>query len=90
MSMKPYQYALLEGVAQEMRKNKDICYYWEYATPVATKPNGEVINIPKEFGGMPRTPPTVSRPTTRGVSRPTVLRHSSSMRSLTKEDVDHR
>ena len=55
MSLKPYAYAQLEGVAQEMRKNKDLTYYWEYATPVATKPNGEIINIPKEFGGMPRT-----------------------------------
>ena len=45
MSLKPYAYAQLEGVAQEMRKNKHLTYYWEYAIPVATKPNGEIINI---------------------------------------------
>lgn len=54
MPIKPYAYAQLEGVAQEMRKDKNLCFYWEYGSPVATMPSGEIINIAKEFG-TPRT-----------------------------------
>lgn len=54
MPIKPYAYAQLEGVAQEMRKDKNLCFYWEYGAPVATMPTGEIINIAKEFG-TPRT-----------------------------------
>jgi acetoin:2,6-dichlorophenolindophenol oxidoreductase subunit beta len=54
MPKKPYAYAQLEGVAQEMRADKNLCFYWEYGDPVATLPTGEIINIAKEFG-IPRT-----------------------------------
>src|SRR5574341_781664 len=54
MAKKPFIYALLEGVAQEMRRDKNLCFFWEYSDPVATLPTGEVLNIAKEFG-TPRT-----------------------------------
>ncbi len=54
MPKKPFVYAQMEAVAQEMRKDKNLCFYWEYSEPVATLPTGEVINIAKEFG-TPRT-----------------------------------
>ncbi len=54
MAKKPFTYAILEGVAQEMRRDKNLCFFWEYSDPVATLPTGEVLNIAKEFG-TPRT-----------------------------------
>ena len=48
MAMKPYYYAQLEAIAQEMRKDKNLCFYWEYGDPVATTPNGDIINIGRE------------------------------------------
>lgn len=54
MAKKPFIYAILEGVAQEMRRDKNLCFFWEYSDPVATLPTGEVLNIAKEFG-TPRT-----------------------------------
>ncbi len=54
MPKKPFVYAQMEAVAQEMRRDKNLCFYWEYSDPVATLPTGEVINIGKEFG-TPRT-----------------------------------
>lgn len=50
MAKKPYRYAILEVVANEMRKNKDTCYFYEYQSPIATLPTGEVLNLRKEFG----------------------------------------
>jgi pyruvate/2-oxoglutarate/acetoin dehydrogenase E1 component len=52
MSKKPYAYGQLEGVAQEMRKNKDMVFFYEYETPVATSPTGEVLDLTKEFGTL--------------------------------------
>jgi acetoin:2,6-dichlorophenolindophenol oxidoreductase subunit beta len=52
MAKKPYAYAQLEGVAQEMRKNKDMVFFYEYETPVATSPTGEVLDLIKEFGTL--------------------------------------
>jgi pyruvate dehydrogenase E1 component beta subunit len=54
MAVKPYAWAVLEGVAQEMRSNPLMSFYWEYAAPVATLPTGEILDIAKEFG-TPRT-----------------------------------
>ncbi len=54
MGLKPYAWAVLEGVAQEMRKSPLLSFYWEYSSPVATLPTGEVLDLAKEFG-TPRT-----------------------------------
>jgi pyruvate dehydrogenase E1 component beta subunit len=52
MAKKPYTYAQLEAVAQEMRKNPDMVFFYEYETPVATLPSGEVLDLVKEFGTL--------------------------------------
>ena len=54
MAKKTYNYAQIEAVAQEMRRNKDMVFFYEYETPVATLPTGEVLDLVKEFG-TPRT-----------------------------------
>ena len=50
MPKKPYAYAQLEAVALEMRRNKEMVYFYEYQVPVATLPTGEVLDLVKEFG----------------------------------------
>jgi len=50
MAKKPFSYAWLEGVAQEMRTNKNVCYVGQLNIPTATLPTGEVIDLAKEFG----------------------------------------
>jgi len=50
MSKKSYSFAQLEAVAQEMRKNPDMVFFYEYETPVATLPTGEILDLVKEFG----------------------------------------
>lgn len=50
MSKKPYRYAVLEAVANEMRANPNMCYFYEYQSPVAVSPAGEILNLAKEFG----------------------------------------
>lgn len=52
MPKKPYAFAQLEGVAQEMRKNKEMVFFYEYETPIATSPTGEVLDLIKEFGTL--------------------------------------
>lgn len=52
MSKKPYRYSVLEAVANEMRKNPQMCYFYEYQSPIATLPTGEVLNLWKEFGDL--------------------------------------
>jgi len=54
MTNKSYRYAQLEAVAQEMRANPDMVYYYEYQRPVSTLPTGEVLDLVREFG-EPRT-----------------------------------
>ena len=54
MPKKSYNYAQLEAVAQEMRTNPDMVFYYEYQRPTATLPTGEVLDLVKEFG-EPRT-----------------------------------
>jgi pyruvate/2-oxoglutarate/acetoin dehydrogenase E1 component len=54
MPKKSYAYAQLEAVAQEMRANADMVFYYEYQTPRATLASGEVLDLVKEFG-EPRT-----------------------------------
>ncbi|MGE3507650.1 MAG: alpha-ketoacid dehydrogenase subunit beta [Vicinamibacterales bacterium] len=50
MAKKSYNYAQLEAVAQEMRANPDMVYFYEYQVPTATLPTGEVLDLVKEFG----------------------------------------
>ena len=54
MPKKAYAYAQLEAIALEMRRNKDMVYFYEYDVPIATSPTGEVMDLVKEFG-MTRT-----------------------------------
>ncbi len=54
MAVKPYTYSVLEAVADQMRKNEHMVFFWEYQSPVATLPSGQVLDLAKEFG-MPRT-----------------------------------
>ena len=53
MAKKSYNYAQLEAVAQEMRTNADMVFFYEYQTPTATLPTGEVLDLAKEFGQPP-------------------------------------
>jgi len=52
MAKKTYNYAQIEAVALEMRKNKDMVFFYEYETPVATLPTGEILDLVKEFGSV--------------------------------------
>lgn len=52
MAKKPYRYAVLEAVANEMRTNPHMCYFYEYQSPVAVLPTGEILNLAKEFGSV--------------------------------------
>src|SRR5687767_8287850 len=51
---KSYAYAQLEGVAQEMRANPDMVFFYEYSRPIATLPTGQILDLVSEFG-EPRT-----------------------------------
>lgn len=52
MAVKSYYYAQLEAVAQEMRANPDMVFYYEYQAPVTTSPTGEVLDLAREFGDV--------------------------------------
>ncbi|MEZ5287825.1 MAG: hypothetical protein R2712_24095 [Vicinamibacterales bacterium] len=53
MPTKNYNYAQLEAVAQEMRANPDMVYFYEYQVPTATLPTGEVLlDLVREFGDV--------------------------------------
>lgn len=52
MAKKPYRYAILEALANEMRKDKNLVYIYEYQSPIATLPTGEVLNLRAEFGDV--------------------------------------
>jgi acetoin:2,6-dichlorophenolindophenol oxidoreductase subunit beta len=52
VAKKSYAYAQLEAVALEMRKNKEMVFFYEYETPVATLPTGEVLDLAREFGTL--------------------------------------
>jgi len=54
MAKKSYTYAQLEAIVTEMRANKLVSHYYEYDYHSAVGPNGEVIDIAKEFPA-PRT-----------------------------------
>ncbi len=50
MARKPYAFAQLEAVALEMRRDKEMVFFYEYEVPIATSPTGEVLDLIKEFG----------------------------------------
>lgn len=52
MSKKPYRFAVLEAVANAMRANEEMCYFYEYQSPVAVGLTGEILNLPEEFGNL--------------------------------------
>ncbi len=52
MAKKSFNYAQLEAVAQEMRANPDMVFYYEYQVPTATLPTGDVLDLAKEFGPL--------------------------------------
>jgi pyruvate/2-oxoglutarate/acetoin dehydrogenase E1 component len=52
MAKKPFKYAWVEAIAQEMRKNKELSCIWQLTVPVVTLPTGEIIDLLKEFGGV--------------------------------------
>ncbi len=53
-AQKSYGYAQLEAVAQEMRADPNMVFYYEYSVPVSTLATGEVLDLRTEFG-EPRT-----------------------------------
>jgi pyruvate dehydrogenase E1 component beta subunit len=52
MAKKPYRYAVLEAVANEMRANPDMCYFYEYQSPVAVSATGTILDLVNEFGAV--------------------------------------
>lgn len=65
MSKKPYSYAILEGVAQEMRANPKLCVNFGQGDYTATSLTGDVLNLNKEFP-YPRTLPRHMNPIDEG------------------------
>ena len=61
MSKKPYAYAILEGVAQEMRANPKLCVNFGQGDYTATSLTGDILNLNKEFP-FPRTLPRHMNP----------------------------
>ena len=52
MANKSYYYAQLEAVAQEMRADPEMVYYYEYQKPTTIAPSGEVFDLVGEFGDL--------------------------------------
>ena len=52
MAKKSYYYAQLEAVAQEMRADPDMVYYYEYQKPTTIGPTGQVFDLVGEFGEL--------------------------------------
>lgn len=52
MAKKPFAYAYLEGIAQEMRKNPKLITIWQNSVRSATLPTGQSINLVQEFGPL--------------------------------------
>ncbi len=52
MAKKSYYYAQLEGVAQEMRADPEMVYYYEYQKPATFSPSGELFDLVGEFGEL--------------------------------------
>ncbi len=52
MARKSYYYAQLEAVAQEMRADPEMAYYYEYQKPTTIGPDGTVFDLVGEFGTL--------------------------------------
>lgn len=52
MAKKSYYYAQLEGLAQEMRADPEMVYYYEYQKPATFTPSGELFDLVSEFGEL--------------------------------------
>ena len=52
MANKSYYYAQLEAVAQEMRADPEMVYYYEYQKPTTIGPTGEIFDLVGEFGDL--------------------------------------
>lgn len=52
MPNKTYYYAQLEAVAQEMRADPEMVYYYEYQKPTTIGPDGRVFDLVGEFGDL--------------------------------------
>ena len=52
MAGKSYSYAVLEGVAQEMRSNPHLTIIYEYQIPISVSPDGVLLNLVDEFGDV--------------------------------------
>ena len=52
MAKKSYYCAQLEGVAHEMRADPKMVFYYEFQAPTTALPNGEILNLAKEFGNL--------------------------------------
>ncbi len=52
MPNKSYYYAQLEAVAQEMRADPEMVYFYEYQKPTTIGPNGEIFDLVGEFGDL--------------------------------------
>lgn len=52
MARKSYYYAQLEAVAQEMRADPEMVYYYEYQKPTTVGPDGKVLDLVGEFGNL--------------------------------------
>lgn len=52
MPKKSTDYAQMEALAQEMRANPDMVYYYEHHRSFSSLPTGEVIDLVKEFGSV--------------------------------------
>jgi len=52
MAGKSYSYAVLEGVAQEMRSDPHLTIIYEYQIPIGVSPDGVLLNLVEEFGNV--------------------------------------
>lgn len=50
MAVKPGQYAVLEGIRQEMQRDETLALLYEYQRPTAVSSLGQVIDLHREFG----------------------------------------
>lgn len=50
MPKKSFEYAYYEGLAQEMRRDENVIYQYEYQSPVASYGQLKPLNLQKEFG----------------------------------------
>ncbi len=62
MAKKPFRYAWVEAIAQEMRKNPKLSAIFQLSVPVVTLPTGEVIDLENEFGSALTTYRTIAAP----------------------------